>query len=272
MGDPDRSRWTLLLLRDDGVRVGRWRFGPAAGIAAALAGLTAAVAAGVGAGLWWAGRAESDRVRALASEVRELRADRRRVGRLADRLDSIEGAYRRLRRALDGGDGPAGDRAVGLPPVAGAGAADARPRDGEDRWRWPLAREGFVTRAFDASGATGHPGLDVAVPTGSYVRAARPGVVVEAGTDSVYGRYLRLEHRSGARSLYGHAGWLFVGPGDTVEGGEVVALSGNTGRSSAPHLHFEVRQEGEAVDPARLLRGEVGGSGTPDREERGGSP
>lgn len=272
MGEPERRRWTLLLLRDDGVRAGRWSFAPPVGAVAATGLALLLVAAGAAGALWWAERAEDERVRSLRGEVRELRAERQRVRALAGRLDSIVRDYGRLRRALAVGADSAGS-GVRLPPVAGGPEAREEGAGRDDRWRWPLAREGFVTRSFEGhDGAGGHPGMDVAVPSGSYVRAARAGTVAEAGTDTVYGRYVRLDHRDGASSLYAHADWIFVASGDTVEGGEVIALSGNTGRSSAPHLHFEVRRDGRPVDPARLLRGGTGEPATSAAQQRGGTP
>ena len=268
-GDPERRRWTLLLLRGDGVRAGSWSFGPRAGAAAGAAAALSLVALGAAAGVWWAdGRAE-DRTERLRAEVRELRAERSRVRLLAARLDTIERDYRRLRQALIGGSADS-SRAVRLPEVAGGAEATGHGAE-EERWRWPLARRGFVTRSFDAQGPTGHPGMDVAVPTGSYVRASRAGVVEEAGIDSVYGRFVRVGHGGGYSSLYGHAEWVFVSAGDTVEGGQVIALTGSTGRSSAPHLHFEVLQESRSVDPARLLHESARGRG-PLQRDRGGTP
>lgn len=250
MADRERSRWTLLLLRDDGVRIGRWGFPPALGAAAGAVVMALLVGLGALGASWWAERSERARIQALEGQIEELRAERASIGRLASRLDSVEEAYARLRRVM-GGEAARSPGNVRLPPSPGRGSEVS----GEDQgWGWPLARRGFVTKAFEAGGETGHPGLDVAVPRGSYVRAARPGRVTEAGEDSLYGRFVRLRHEDGTTSLYGHSSWLFAAPGDSVEAGEVIALSGNTGRSSAPHLHFEVSEEGRPVDPARLLR------------------
>lgn len=257
--DGERTRWSLLLLREDGARAGRWSFRPGAAWAVAAAAALLLLAVGAAAGVWWAERSADARAEALASRVEALRAERGRVRTLAARLESVETSYRRLRRIMGGEVAPS-ERDVRLPPPGDAGTGGTRteaPVDGraEPGWRWPLARRGFVTRAFDDGGAPGHPGIDVAVPSGSYVRAARSGVVAEAGRDSVYGRFLRLDHGGGSATLYAHASHLFVGAGDTVEGGEVIALTGSTGRSSAPHLHVELQREGRAVNPARLLRG-----------------
>jgi murein DD-endopeptidase MepM/ murein hydrolase activator NlpD len=89
----------------------------------------------------------------------------------------------------------------------------------------------------------------------SYIRASGAGVVTEAGSDSVYGLYVLLQHgNTGYHSMYGHASRLYVASGDRVRQNEVIALSGNTGRSTAPHLHFEILQEGRPIDPFTLVR------------------
>ena len=98
-----------------------------------------------------------------------------------------------------------------------------------------------------------HPGLDIAVATDSYIRAAGAGTVVDVGEDPVYGRFVVLDHGDGYTTLYGHASLNLVARGQRVRENEVIALSGSTGRSTAPHLHFEVLLNGEAVDPFTLV-------------------
>ena len=205
--------------------------------------------------------------------MERLREERVRTAELAARLDSIEARYARLRRVMTGELAASGGD-VGLPsppravePTGGRGVA-------EGAWVWPLGRRGFVTRAFGSGGSPGHPGVDIAVPTGSYVRAARAGVVESAGRDSIYGLRVRLRHPDGLVSLYGHASWLFASEGDSVERGEVLALSGSTGRSTAPHLHFAIIRDGSPVDPMPVLAGAyereggVDGPRSENREER----
>ena len=116
---------------------------------------------------------------------------------------------------------------------------------------WPLAKRGFVTEGFDP--ATGHPGLDVGVEPDAPVLAAGDGIVVAAGRHETYGNFILLQHDARTTSLYAHNSVNFVAEGDWVERGDVVARSGNTGRSTAPHLHFEIRQGGKPVDPNRFL-------------------
>lgn len=84
-----------------------------------------------------------------------------------------------------------------------------------------------------------HRGIDIAVPVGTPVRATRKGRIVFAGARSGYGSTVIVEHANGDRTLYGHNSIVRVQPGDLVESGTVVAFSGNTGRSTGPHVHFE---------------------------------
>ena len=107
---------------------------------------------------------------------------------------------------------------------------------------------------LEAEGQGGdHPGVDIAVPTDSYIRAAGAGTVVDVGEDAVYGYFVVLDHGDGYTSLYGHASLNLVTRGQRVRRNEVIALTGSTGRSTAPHLHFEILLNGEAVDPLTLV-------------------
>jgi murein DD-endopeptidase MepM/ murein hydrolase activator NlpD len=121
---------------------------------------------------------------------------------------------------------------------------------------WPLDQRGFVTRGQVPSGSPdeAHPGLDIAVPVGALVRATSGGTVLEAGEDSEYGLFVLLQHPSGYQSMYGHLSRVVVVHGQRLRAGEVLGRSGNTGRSTAPHLHFEIRHNGVAVDPLTLVR------------------
>lgn len=254
MAEGDRT-WTVWLHRDRGRDARSFRVDARLVLAGALAVIAAVAAAGAALGLALGRRGESRRVAELERRVRELRVRRDRVVALAARLDSLETAYREVRDLLGAGGGEGG----GVPELPSSmAAADVPPSaTGANRLPegWPLARPGFVTRRFRRAGrAAGHPGLDVAVPGGSYVRAIQSGRVAGTGRDSLYGRFVRLAHDGGYRSLYGHASHLFVRPGDTVTRGQVIALSGNSGRSTAPHLHVEVERDGRPVDPLRFLR------------------
>lgn len=267
MGDDGGGErtWTVWLHRSGGTDSRTFRFDSRVAGALACAALLSVAAAGAGVGVLLEQRAESQRVLELEGRVADLRSRQQHVTTLAARLDSVERAYRRIRSVL--GTDAAGSAGPELPPSASGGDVPPGVAGGGGGLPagWPLARPGFVTRRFRSGGtASGHPGLDVAVPTGSYVRAVAGGTVRDAGRDSVYGRFLRLVHEDGTQSLYGHASHLFVEVGDTVELGQVIALSGNSGRSTAPHLHVEVRRSGRRIDPLLFLRSEDGARGATD--------
>ena len=100
----------------------------------------------------------------------------------------------------------------------------------------------------------GHTGMDLAVPTGTPIRAALPGTVtVSKYNAGGYGYYVMIDHGNGLTTLYGHCSKLLAKVGQTVEAGEIIALSGSTGRSTGPHLHFEARVNGERTNPRAYL-------------------
>ena len=210
-----------------------------------------------GSWLWLAGQAA--RVPGLSAEVRELRRDRVRMRELAQTVEHLSAEYTKVRAML-------GPDSASLPAVETAAPADtaaddsadaegdtaARPRSSLPRG-WPLAARGYVTRGHLARIRGSHPGMDIAVASGSQILAAGGGTVAEVGEDSVYGRFVRIAHPGGYESLYAHASTLLVRPHERVPQGRVIALSGNTGVSTAPHLHFEIRKDGRPVDPGTLI-------------------
>jgi murein DD-endopeptidase MepM/ murein hydrolase activator NlpD len=201
--------------------------------------------------------AQAARVPRLEAELRDLESQRAQVVELARELQEVEERYERVRQLL-GADAPAGGETEPLlPPLRREGTG----REGQSNEEaptslidlWPLPTAGFITRAL-SDGRSRHPGLDIAVPKNSYIRAAGNGVVRTAGMDEVYGQYVVLDHGEGLETVYGHASRLLVTAGDRVRRGDTIALTGSTGRSTAPHLHFEVRLGGRAVDPLTYVR------------------
>src|SRR3989449_5459918 len=114
--------------------------------------------------------------------------------------------------------------------------------------QWPLDMAGFVTRGQVRPGdpAESHPGIDIAVPAGTPVRAAGGGSVEAAGTDQAYGLFVLLRHSSGYETMYGHASRLLVREGDSVQAGPGGALFRHSRRSTGPRLPFEMRPEGQS--------------------------
>lgn len=98
-----------------------------------------------------------------------------------------------------------------------------------------------------------HDGIDIAAPAGTPIRAARSGKVLFAGERGGYGNVVVVDHGAGLKTLYAHNSRNIVKAGDTVKAGQVIGTVGSTGRSTGPHLHFEVRQNGEKVNPAKHL-------------------
>jgi murein DD-endopeptidase MepM/ murein hydrolase activator NlpD len=98
-----------------------------------------------------------------------------------------------------------------------------------------------------------HPGLDIDGEKGDVVMAPANGTVLKAGWTGGYGNMLEIDHGNGITTRYGHLSKIEVQVGDTITRGEEVALIGSTGRSTGPHLHFEVRVENVAVNPRRFL-------------------
>ncbi|MCA3016712.1 MAG: M23 family metallopeptidase [Myxococcaceae bacterium] len=102
--------------------------------------------------------------------------------------------------------------------------------------------------------ASAHHGVDLPATEGTPIPAARDGVVVFAGERGGYGNAVELRHDDGSTTLYAHAKEVFVTPGQSVSAGTLLASVGQTGRSTGPHLHLEVREGGRPVDPVKALK------------------
>ena len=199
----------------------------------------------------------------LRREIARLEADNARVQQLAAALNKAEENYQSVRQLL-GGRGPATDEGQRGPrpmrAVAVRALAPLAPRRYEEGpsipSHWPVDASGFLTRGQVGPGDPGesHVGIDLAVPEGTPVRAAGGATVQEAGADADYGQFVLLRHPDGYETMYGHASRLLVREGDQVRAGQVIALSGSSGRSTAPHLHFEVRRGGRSIDPLALVK------------------
>ena len=97
-----------------------------------------------------------------------------------------------------------------------------------------------------------HPGIDFRAPIGTSVKAARDGTVSASGALEIYGFYVIIDHEGEYQTLYAHLNEILVTNGLFVNAGDIIALSGNSGISTGPHLHFEIRRKGSPLDPARL--------------------
>lgn len=98
-----------------------------------------------------------------------------------------------------------------------------------------------------------HSGMDFRAGTGTPVLAAASGTVTYSGTNGGYGKMVEIDHGNGLATRYAHMSQLGVAVGQSIAGGQQLGLSGSTGRSTGPHVHFEVRRNGSAIDPARFI-------------------
>ncbi|MCB0041385.1 MAG: M23 family metallopeptidase, partial [Caldilinea sp.] len=130
---------------------------------------------------------------------------------------------------------------VSRPPGAAAGSGN---------FSWPTA--GYISQGYWG----GHPAVDIAGWLGAPVTAADGGYVVLAGGgwNSGYGNYVIVDHGNGFTTLYAHLNSIFVSPGETVSKGQQVGTMGNTGNSTGPHLHFEIRYSDVPYNPSSYLK------------------
>ncbi|HZN98279.1 MAG TPA: peptidoglycan DD-metalloendopeptidase family protein [Gemmatimonadales bacterium] len=257
-----RSRSVTLVIQRDGttrtrtiripiwtLRLGSWLLGLAL---VALALVTA---------LYGPLVAAAARVPGMERELARLRAENTRVRELSAALDSAESRYSQVRQMMGGEivrDPVAKSSQLPVaPPIRARLASLPDSATGLSVPRhWPLDEPGYITRGQlkATSRNEAHPGLDIAVAIGSLVRASGGGVVKRSGEDPEYGLFVLLEHPDQYETMYGHLSRILVTLNSTVAPGQVIGLSGNSGRSTAPHLHFEIRQQGSSLDPLAYVK------------------
>jgi murein DD-endopeptidase MepM/ murein hydrolase activator NlpD len=288
-----RKQFSLLIVRGDGTRVIRFNFPrPAAlatfaGVAVALATFCALL------GDWLQLRQLTVEARTFKSQIAEQQATidsfNQRVVELRTEMTSWRDLHARIWDPFGPELQPGGrDRAIG----GGALRADRvtgklSPRDELERLADSVAEHGESLKALDrlvaragkalaalpsrwpirgavnsefgmrqspwSAGTEFHSGIDIRAQHGTPIRAPAGGVVTIAGTYQEYGITVILDHGQDIRSVYGHLSKTNVKPGDRVERGAVVGWSGNTGRSTGAHLHYEILVKGQSVNPRAYL-------------------
>jgi murein DD-endopeptidase MepM/ murein hydrolase activator NlpD len=133
---------------------------------------------------------------------------------------------------------------------------------GDGEFHWPVPGHFYISSGYGTridpvtkTETAFHTGLDIPVPIGTSVLASADGTVIRAGWNSGFGNCVIIQHKNGVQTLYGHNSELVVKKGDVVKQGQVIAKSGNTGRTTGPHCHFEFRINGHHVDPEPYLKG-----------------
>jgi murein DD-endopeptidase MepM/ murein hydrolase activator NlpD len=294
-----RQQFSLLIVRGDGVRVLRVNFPrrlPTVITAMALVGLTGLAAL---VGDWWQVRSRMRDAASLFQQIDDQRTTIETFNRQAASLRREVEGWRDLHARIwepfgpevtprPGQGGVGGSRSSGgdaLRPSA-TGELELLTEQVMEQGQSLRALDGLIGRARKAlmglpsrwpvRGAVNsefgkraspwtkepefHSGMDIAADRGTPVKAPAAGTVQHAGSGAEYGLYVMIDHDNGVRTLYGHLSKILVQRGQRIERGAVVGLTGNTGRSSGPHLHYEVYIKGQAVNPRAYLWDEAGAS------------
>jgi murein DD-endopeptidase MepM/ murein hydrolase activator NlpD len=288
-----RGQFSLLVLRGDGVRVVRFNFARPLAIAGFVVLAAGVSVVGALIGDWIQLRQLTRESVTFAAQIAEQRRTIDDFNRRVADLRKEVGAWRELHARIQEPFGPdvgrgSRDRGIGgatTPserPAGGISVSDELNRltetimqEGEnlralDRLmtragkalaalpsRWPV--RGSVNSEFGMRQSPWtktpefHGGIDIGANRGTAVQAPAAGTVVFAGTAPEYGTTVIVDHGQDIKSLYGHLSQVSVKPGQKVERGTLLAHSGNTGRSSGPHLHYEILVKGHAVNPRAYL-------------------
>lgn len=189
-------------------------------------------------------------VQSQQSELKDARASRRaKVNTINSQVDHLEEIEADLQQKIQEQIAAASGMSV-LPagPMTSPSAAGLI---------WPLSgavSSGFGPRSSPGGiGSTYHEGIDISVPEGVPIRAAKGGTVIMASYNGGYGNYTCIDHGSGLSTCYAHQSGFAATSGQSVKQGQIIGYSGNTGASTGPHLHFEVRINGAAQDPMGYL-------------------
>ncbi|HZN54662.1 MAG TPA: peptidoglycan DD-metalloendopeptidase family protein [Candidatus Polarisedimenticolaceae bacterium] len=257
-------------------------------VAIASLALTIGGTAALAPHLFFRSRALADHAAAVEAENRKLRDDKARyeasLAQMGEQLAAIESVAGRLAQAVGlkdlpsehpaGGVGIPGTRSEIFPEESSALQKRMENLDASfDRLEvvWderlkvlastpslaPVSgffSDGYGWRRDPIDGSREfHKGVDIVAPSGTPVRAAADGLVTAAGRMSGYGSMIHLAHGYGMGTRYGHLSRVLVTPGQRVKRGDIIGLVGSTGRSTGPHLHYEVFRTGNQVDPRKYL-------------------
>jgi len=208
---------------------------------------------------------ERQQITQLESELADARIAVQGVGELRQELEYMKGFQEKLLFVLGVQDAPAAhadslsawlenDPTTSGEALRRSAALSLSPKPD----RWPVT--GFVTKEFEKGapnrGIKPHEGIDIAGTTDTPVVAAGSGRVMRTGTDEFLGNFVEIQHGLGYVTVYGHCSRLAVGADDRVDAGQIIGYVGQSGQATAPHLHFEVYVQGEAVDPRQILQGD----------------
>nr|MBA3348543.1 peptidoglycan DD-metalloendopeptidase family protein [Actinomycetota bacterium] len=208
-------------------------------------------------------RTTTEQVAARAAEQREVRdrlawSQRELATARRDKSDALEATQTTREEYLQEVEGLLAQSAAlsakiqSAQTAAAAGSAPAPSSSPSAAgYIWPA--HGILTSPFGWRWGRMHEGIDIAVASGTAVVSSAAGTVIVAGWMGGYGNLVVVDHGNGIATAYGHNTSVTVGVGQSVAQGQLIAYSGNTGHSTGPHIHFEVRINGAAVDPLGYL-------------------
>jgi murein DD-endopeptidase MepM/ murein hydrolase activator NlpD len=286
-----RGQFSLLLLRGDGERVLRFNFARSIVLGGVLSLAVSLTFVGLLIGDWLKLRELTRDAATFANTIAQQRATIESTNHTLAQLRAEVGSWRDMHTRIQEAFGPM-NRGARDKGMGGATAGPDRfptisPADELNRLAETIKEEGESLRALDrlmaraskalatlpsrwpVRGAVNsefgrrpspwtqvpefHSGIDIKAQTGTPVHAPAAGTVVVAGRAGDFGNAVIIDHGQNIRTLYGHLSKVSVRPGQKVERGTFLALSGNTGRSSGPHLHYEIYVHGRSVNPRAYL-------------------
>jgi murein DD-endopeptidase MepM/ murein hydrolase activator NlpD len=200
-------------------------------------------------------RAARDEIAARKQELEATRLQlRERTDQLATARRKQHATLTQIRKQQDDLEGDLSEisQKIAEQLAAQTGSLPAGPvRAGSGMFIWPV--NGSVVSGFGMRWGRMHEGIDIAVPTGTQIRAAASGSVSIAGSVSGYGNYTCISHGGGLSTCYAHQERILVSVGQEVSQAQIIGISDCTGHCLGPHVHFEVRVNGQAVDPLGYL-------------------
>ena len=288
-----RGQFSLLVVRGDGARVMRFNFARPLAVAGFVALAATVTTVGALVGDWLQLRQLTRESVTFAAQIAEQRRTIEDFNRRVADLRKEVGAWREMHARIQEPFGPEAGRGSRDRGIGGATTPTAYPSGGPspseelNRLTETIMQEGENLRALDrlmarASKALAalpsrwpvrgsvnsefgnrkspwtddrefHAGMDIGANRGTAVQAPAAGTIVFAGTAPEYGTTVIVDHGQDIKSLYGHLSQVSVKPGQKVERGTLIAYTGNTGRSSGPHLHYEILVKGRPVNPRAYL-------------------
>ncbi len=202
-----------------------------------------------------------DKTIELEEAIQELNVLIEEANEYIAQLESDQEAYKQTLTELEASE-KAIDKQIKEEEARLKKLEEAKKVKGTGSFRWPLDVSGRITSPFGfrqnpvTKKYHNHGGIDIGqVGYGANIRASDTGIVTTSGYDSSYGNYVVINHGNGYVTLYAHMSKRLVSKGATVKKGDIIGLTGSTGNSNGPHLHFEIRKNGIRIDPTQFFTG-----------------